>query len=151
MCKTVERLHEYDIAYMKMAMAISELSYAKRKKVGSIIVSPEGQVISQGFNGTPTGFDNCCEDVMTDGTLKTKPEVLHSESNAISKCAKFSSSTKGATLYVTLSPCIDCAKLIIQSEINKVVYLEDYRDNAGLDLLRRCGITIEKLSGFFEK
>ena len=147
MCKTIERLHEYDIAYMKMAKAISELSYAQRKKVGCIIVSPEGQVISQGFNGTPAGFDNCCEDVMPDGTLKTKIEVLHSESNAISKCAKFSSSTKGATLYVTLSPCIECAKLIIQSEINRVVYLEDYRDNTGLDLLRRCGITVEKLSG----
>lgn len=150
MCKTPERLHEYDIAYMRMAKAIAELSYAQKKKVGSIIVSPEGQVISQGFNGTPTGFDNCCEDVLPDGTLKTKPEVLHSESNALMKCAKYTSSTKDATLYVTLSPCINCAKLIIQAEIKRVVYLEDYKDATGLDWLRKCRVIVEKISGFPE-
>lgn len=147
MSKSPERLHQYDVTYMKIAMVVSELSHARRKKVGSIIVSPEGQIISQGFNGMPTGCDNNCEYELPDGTLKTKPECLHSETNSISKCAKYGSSTKGATLYVTLSPCIDCAKLIVQSEIAKVVYLEDYRDNAGLVLLRKCGIQIEKLSG----
>jgi dCMP deaminase len=141
------RRHEYDIAYMKMAMAMGSLSYAERKKVGAIIVSENDQVISQGFNGTPKGFDNCCEKVLEDGTLETLPEVLHAESNAIAKCAKFCTSAKNGTLYVTLSPCINCAKLIIQAEIKKVVYLEDYRDNTGLDLLRKCGVEVEKLSG----
>lgn len=150
MSKSVERLHAFDIAYMKMAKAMSELSYAERKKVGAIIVSPQGQIISQGFNGTPSGFDNCCEYKLPDGTLKTKPEVLHAEANAITKNAKYQSSTKDATIYVTLSPCIECAKLIIQSEIKRVVYLEDYRDSSGLDLIRKCGVTVEKLSGFFE-
>lgn len=147
MSKSPERLHQYDVAYMKTAKVMSELSYARRKKVGCVIVSAEGQLISQGFNGMPTGCDNNCEIELPDGTLKTKPECLHAETNAISKTAKYHSSTKDATLYVTLSPCIDCAKLIIQSEISRVVYLEDYRDNSGLELLRRCGIKVEKLSG----
>lgn len=142
-----QRQHEFDVAYMKMAMAMSELSYAQRKKVGCIIVSAEDQVISQGFNGTPSGMDNCCEETLPDGTLKTLPWVLHAEANAISKCAKYGSTTKGATVYVTLSPCIECSKLIIQAEIERVVYLEDYRDNSGPNLLRKCGITVEKLSG----
>ena len=142
-----QRQHEFDVAYMKMAMAMAELSYAQRKKVGCIIVSAEDQVISQGFNGTPSGMDNCCEETLPDGTLKTLPWVLHAEANAISKCAKYGSTTKGATVYVTLSPCIECSKLIIQAEIERVVYLEDYRDNSGPNLLRKCGITVEKLSG----
>lgn len=142
-----QRQHEFDVAYMKMALAMSELSYAKRKKVGCVIVSSEDQVISQGFNGTPSGMDNCCEEVLPDGTLKTLPEVLHAEANSITKCAKYGSSTKGATVYVTLSPCIECSKLIIQAEVERVVYLEDYRDSSGLNLLRKCGINVEKLSG----
>lgn len=142
-----QRQHEFDVAYMKMAIAMSELSYAQRKKVGCIIVSAEDQVISQGFNGTPSGMDNCCEETLPDGTLKTLPWVLHAEANAISKCAKYGSTTKGATVYVTLSPCIECSKLIIQAEIERVVYLEDYRDNSGPNLLRKCGIIVEKLSG----
>lgn len=142
-----QRQHEFDVAYMKMAIAMSELSYAHRKKVGCIIVSAEDQVISQGFNGTPSGMDNCCEETLPDGTLKTLPWVLHAEANAISKCAKYGSTTKGATVYVTLSPCIECSKLIIQAEIERVVYLEDYRDNSGPNLLRKCGIIVEKLSG----
>ena len=141
-----QRQHEFDVAYMKMAIAMSELSYAQRKKVGCIIVSAEDQVISQGFNGTPSGMDNCCEETLPDGTLKTLPWVLHAEANAITKCAKYSSTTKDATVYVTLSPCIECSKLIIQAEIERVVYLEDYRDNSGLNLLRQCGITVEKLT-----
>ena len=161
-----ERQHEFDIAYMKMAIAMSELSYAIRKKVGSIIVSKNDQVISQGFNGTPIGFPNVCEyyvdcegnPVYLDNykpieisqfykieQLKTKDEVLHAEANAITKCAKYISSTEGGTLYVTLSPCINCAKLIIQAEIKRVVYLEDYRDNAGINLLKKFGVDVVKL------
>ena len=132
---------------MKMALAMGALSYAERKKVGAVIVSENDQVISQGFNGTPVGFNNCCERKLEDGTLETLPEVLHAEANAITKCAKFGSTTKNGTLYVTLSPCVNCAKLIIQSDIKRVVYLEDYRDTEGLDLLRKCGIIVEKLSG----
>ena len=151
MSHSPERLHAYDWAYMKMALAMGELSYAKRKQVGAIIVSDNDQVISQGFNGTPVGFDNCCERVIPEtGELETLPEVLHAEANAITKCAKFGSTTKNGTLYVTLSPCINCAKLIIQSDIKRVVYLEDYRDSTGLDLLRKCGIEVVKLSGAFD-
>lgn len=150
MAHTPERLHAYDLAYMKMALAMGSLSYAQRKQVGAIIVSDNDQVISQGFNGTPVGFDNCCERVNSDtGELETLPEVLHAEANAITKCAKYGSTTKNGTLYVTLSPCINCAKLIIQSDIKRVVYLEDYRDSTGLDLLRKCGIEVVKLSGLF--
>lgn len=150
MSHTPARSHQYDLAYMKMALAMGALSYAERKKVGAIIVSDNDQVISQGFNGTPVGFNNCCERVKEDGELETLPEVLHAEANAITKCAKFGSTTKNGTLYVTLSPCINCAKLIIQSDIKRVVYLEDYRDSEGLDLLRKCGVIVEKLSGVFD-
>lgn len=150
MSHTPQRSHQYDIAYMKMALAMGALSYAQRKQVGAIIVSDKDQVISQGFNGTPAGFNNCCERVLEDGTLETLPEVLHAEANAITKCAKYGSTTKDGTLYVTLSPCINCAKLIIQSDIKRVVYLEDYRDSTGLDLLRKCGVIVEKLSGAFD-
>lgn len=177
MKSSIKRQHEFDIAYMKMAIAMSELSYAIRKKVGSIIVSKNDQVISQGFNGTPSGYPNICEyvnmrtiaidmlykqnmpeiDILkyvqkeidngnTELKLITKDEVLHAESNAISKCAKYHSSTKDGTLYVTLSPCINCAKLIIQAEIKRVVYLEDYRDDSGIKLLENCGIIVEKLN-----
>lgn len=148
MCKTAARLKQYDIAYMKMAKAIAELSYAEKKKVGAIIVSPEGQVISHGFNGMPTGWDNCCEDVTPDGKLVTKVEVLHAESNALLKSAKSNTSTKNATLYVTLSPCINCAKLIHQADIVRVVYITKYKDLSGIDFLEKCGITVEQLTDF---
>ena len=172
-----QRQLQYDTAYMKMAIAIGELSYAYRNKVGCIIVSKNGQVISQGFNGTPTGYDNCCEDphcsckyvhgccytekpietqmsvefCIKKGqpcnylTLTTKPEVLHAESNAISKCAKWISSTDGATLYVTLSPCFECSKMIIQAGIKRVCYLEEYRDLTGIDFLKKNGIVVDKI------
>lgn len=143
--RTKERQHEYDVVYMKIALSLSSLSYAQRRKVGAIIVSKDDQIISQGFNGTPNGYDNCCEDVMEDGSLKTKKIVLHAETNAITKCAKFNTSTKGSTIYITLSPCIDCAKLIVQSDIERVVYLNEYKDTEGLDLLRNCGITVEQI------
>ena len=166
-----ERQIDYDKAYMKMAMATSELSYANRNKVGCIIVSPKGQIISQGFNGTPSGYTNNCEEAYCDCDhehtcqltsydcindvvnnspckyykLRTLPEVLHAESNAISKCAKWASSTEDATLYVTLSPCFECAKLIIQSGISRVCYLNEYRDMSGIDFLKRNNIIVEKI------
>lgn len=141
----LERKHQYDIAYMKMANDISELSYAKRSKVGCIIVSEEGQVISQGYNGTPSGMDNTCEYTDSEGVMHTKPEVLHAESNAISKCAKYHSSTYKGNLYVTLSPCLDCAKLIIQAGIKKVYYKDLYRVQDGLELLKKANVELEQL------
>jgi len=127
--------------YMKVAYQFAELSYAERKKVGAIIVKNK-QIISFGYNGTPNGFDNCCEaDKNT-----TKKEVLHAESNAISKVAQSTISSSGATLYVTMSPCFDCSKLIIQSGIKKVYYCETYRDMTGIELLKKANITVERLS-----
>ncbi|WQJ53423.1 MAG: dCMP deaminase [Wendovervirus sonii] len=141
------RQYEYDRAYMKMAIAISELSYAKRRKVGAIIVSKYDQVISQGYNGTPNGWDNCCETINPEtGELKTMKEVLHAETNAITKCAKFMASTEDATLYVTLSPCFDCAKLIIQAGIRRVVFKDVYRNIDGLKFLGKCGIIVEQIN-----
>ena len=169
----ISRKIEYDIAYMKMAMVMAELSHAIRYKVGCIVLSKDGQLISQGFNGTPSGCDNCCEEVICEykwihGCQKngelietvlnvehckdckfckliTKKEVLHAETNAISKCAKWNSSTVGGTLYVTLSPCIDCAKLIIQAGISRLVYLDEYRDVSGIKLLNNVGIKVQQL------
>ena len=140
-----KRKISYDIAYMKMARVMSELSYAKRHKVGAVIVSSQGQIISQGFNGTPPGYDNCCEYEDENGNLVTYPYVLHAESNAITKCARWNSSTEGGTLYVTLSPCIDCARLIIQAGIKRVVYDEQYRNDEGIKLLIDVGMTIDHI------
>lgn len=142
---TNERKLAYDKAYMKMAYDMSELSYAKRSQVGCVIVSKNGQLISQGFNGTPAGYDNCCEYEDKDGTLVTKKEVLHAESNAISKCAKWISSTEGGTLYVTLSPCFECAKMIIQAGISRVCYAEAYHDFSGVDFLRKNNIKVDQI------
>lgn len=169
---TVERKIEYDCAYMNMALCIAKLSYAIRNKVGSIIVSKNGQIISQGFNGTPTGQDNCCETVICEshwndgrcrcgcndneknvyrcktcdfGKLVTKKSVLHAESNAIAKCAKWLNTTEGGTIYVTLSPCYECSKLIIQSGIKRVVFNEVYRNTEGLDNLVESGILVEQI------
>src|SRR5690242_14003254 len=113
-----------DRFYMSLALTIAESSRAKRLKVGALLVK-DGNIISFGFNGTPKGFDNVCE---ING--KTKPEVLHAESNAITKCAKSTMSSEGATLYTTDSPCFECAKLIIQSGIVRVVYEREFRDNS---------------------
>jgi dCMP deaminase len=140
-----ERQIQYDKVYMRMAKTLSELSYAERNKVGCIIVSPKGQIISQGYNGTPTGYDNCCEYTDENGNLITKKEVLHAESNAISKCAKWLSSTEDATLYVTLSPCFECAKVIIQAGIKRVCYNELYRNTEGLEFLKKNGIQIDQI------
>ena len=145
MCMNKERQIQYDKVYMRMAKILSELSYAERNKVGCLIVSPKGQIISQGYNGTPTGYDNCCEYHDENGNLVTKKEVLHAESNAISKCAKWLSSTEDATLYVTLSPCFECAKVIIQAGIKRVCYNELYRNTEGLEFLKKNGIQIEQI------
>lgn len=143
--KNTKRQLEYDIAYMKMTYPLRDLSYAVRSKVGCVIVSPNGQIVSQGYNGMPCGMPNICEHVDENGNLKTNTEVLHAESNAISKCAKFSSSTDGATMYVSLSPCIECSKLIVQSGIKRVVFGDWYRTTEGINLLLKAGIKVDYL------
>ena len=130
-----------DQAYMDMATRWGLLSSAKRKQVGALVVN-DHQVISDGFNGTPHGFPNTCEG--EDG--ETLPEVLHAESNAITKLARGTQSSDGATLYVTLSPCFQCAKLIVQSGIRRVVCGSKYSDLSGVQFLRDCGVTVEFIS-----
>lgn len=124
-----------DCRYLRMARIWSENSYCERRKVGALIVKDK-MIISDGYNGTPSGFENVCE--LDDGT--TKPYVLHAEANAITKVAKSNNNSLNATLYVTASPCLECAKLIIQSGIKRVVYSEKYRLEDGLKLLERAGI-----------
>ena len=126
-----------DERYLRMARIWAENSYCKRRQVGALLVKKQ-MIISDGYNGTPTGFENICE---TPENV-SKPYVLHAEANAISKVAKSSNSSDGATLYVTASPCIECAKLIIQSGIKRVIYAEEYRITDGIDLLRRAGIEV---------
>jgi dCMP deaminase len=124
-----------DRRYLRMASIWAENSYCQRRKVGAIIVK-NSMIISDGYNGTPSGFENVCED--SNGV--TKPYVLHAEANAISKVARSNNSSDGATLYITASPCMECSKLIIQAGIKRVVYNELYRITDGLDLLHRAGI-----------
>ena len=125
---------------MRMAKTWSENSYCQRRQVGALIVK-ENMIISDGYNGTPSGFENHCED---DNNV-SKPYVLHAEANAITKVARSHNSSEGATLYVTTSPCMECSKLIIQSGIKRVVYEEEYRIHDGLDILRRAGIEVVHL------
>ncbi len=129
-----------DIRYLRMAKIWSENSYCNRRKVGALVVKNK-MIISDGYNGTPSGFENICED---ENGL-TYPYVLHAEANAITKLARSENNSDGSTLYVTSSPCIECAKLIIQSGIRRVVYCEKYRLADGLDLLEKAGISIEYL------
>ena len=131
-------------AYMKTAQTFAELSSAKRLQVGAIVVKDD-RIISIGYNGMPAGWSNVCEDVTEDGTLITKPEVLHAESNAVAKLAKSNESGAGATLFVTHAPCLQCAKLIYQSGIKHVVYARNYRDPEGLNFLERSGVILEQL------
>ena len=128
---------ELDKRYLRMARIWSENSYCTRRKVGALLVKDK-MIISDGYNGTPSGFENVCE--LEDGT--TKPYVLHAEANAITKVAKSGNNSLGATLYVTASPCIECSKLIIQSGIKRVVYCEKYRLDDGIKLLERAGIEV---------
>lgn len=129
-----------DERYLRMAHIWAENSYCNRRKVGAIIVKDK-MIISDGFNGTPSGFENICEDE----TGITKPYVLHAEANAITKVAKSNNSSKGSTLYVTTSPCMECSKLIIQAGIKRVVFDEKYRITDGLDILERAGIELVNL------
>jgi len=139
-------VQELDATYLKMAEQWSLLSKAKRKQVGCLIVK-NGMIISDGYNGMPSGFDNDCEynpNPELFHELITKPEVLHAESNAITKLAKSTQSSSGSTLYSTASPCIDCAKLIIQAGIIRVVYGELYKNHEGINLLQKAGILTDK-------
>ena len=137
---TTTKQLKYDKAYLKMALEWGKLSHCKRKQVGALIVKNR-MIISDGFNGTPTGFENCCED--ENGA--TKWEVLHAEANAILKVASSTQSAKNATLYVTLSPCTQCSKLIHQAGIKRVVYANAYKDDAGIKFLKKAGIEIINL------
>ncbi len=126
-----------DRRYMRMAFIWAENSYCRRRKVGALLVK-EKMIISDGYNGTPSGFENVCEDE----SGVTKPYVLHAEANAITKVARSNNSSEGATLYVTSSPCIECAKLIIQAGIKRVVYADSYRLSDGIELLQRAGVEL---------
>ncbi|HNP32064.1 MAG TPA: dCMP deaminase family protein [Flavobacterium sp.] len=131
---------KYDIAYLRIASEWSKLSYCKRKQVGAIVVR-DRMIISDGYNGTPSGFENCCED--EEGY--TKWYVLHAEANAISKVARSTQTCENATLYITLSPCKECSKLIHQSGIKRVVFQHGYRDNTGLEFLEKAGVSVTQI------
>ena len=135
-----KKQNKYDKAYLRIASEWSKLSYCNRKQVGAIIVR-DRMIISDGYNGTPSGFENCCED---DEGL-THWYVLHAEANAISKVARSTQSCENATLYITLSPCKECSKLIHQSGIKRVVYQNGYRDTSGVDFLIKAGIEVSKI------
>jgi dCMP deaminase len=141
----LQKINKYDKAYLRIAAEWSKLSYCKRKKVGAIIVK-DRMIISDGYNGTPSGFENCCED--HEGL--TKWYVLHAEANAILKVARSTQTCDGATLYITLSPCKECSKLIHQAGIKRVVYQNGYRDDAGLEFLRKAGVEIIQIEDFSE-
>ena len=136
-----DKQEQLDLRYLRMARIWSENSYCKRLQVGAIVVKKQ-MIISDGFNGTPSGFENVCEE---EGNV-TKPYVLHAEANAITKLARSHNSSDGATLYVTASPCLECSKLIIQSGIRRVIYSDQYRLQDGIDLLRRAGIEVVQMS-----
>lgn len=138
--RSVKIVDKFDRLYMDIAYRISEMSYSKRSRVGSIIVKDDN-IIAFGWNGTPKGFDNCCEDEHNN----TLNEVIHAEENAICKAAYQGISLKNSTIYLTLSPCHHCARLIIQSGIKRVIYAEDYRIITSLELLKICGIEVIKL------
>ncbi|UAB82212.1 dCMP deaminase family protein [Marixanthomonas sp. SCSIO 43207] len=137
---SISKQRQYDIAYLRMAQEWSKLSYCKRKQVGALIVKDK-MIISDGYNGTPSGFENFCED--EEGY--TKWYVLHAEANAILKVASSTQSCKGATLYITLSPCKECSKLIHQAGITRLVYHKGYKDNSGIKFLEKAGVTITQI------
>ncbi|MCO5260970.1 MAG: dCMP deaminase family protein [Crocinitomicaceae bacterium] len=141
MNKKIDKQLKYDLAYLKMAKSWSELSHCTRKKVGAIIVKDD-MIISDGYNGTPSGFDNCCEG--EDGN--TLWYVLHAEANAILKVSKSTNNSKDATLYLTLSPCKDCSKLILQAGIKRVVFSDVYKDTSGVEFLKEAGIDVVQIN-----
>lgn len=132
----LNKQQKLDERYLRMARIWAENSYCKRRQVGALVVKDK-RIISDGYNGTPSGFENVCED-----NDVTKPYVLHAEANAITKLARSHNSSEGATLYITASPCIECAKLIIQSGIKRVIYSEQYRLDEGINLLKKAGIEV---------
>ena len=136
-----KKQHDLEVRYMRRARIWAENSYCKRRRVGALIVKDK-MIISDGYNGTPSGFENVCEDENN----VTKPYVLHAEANAITKIARSGNNSDGATLYVTTSPCIECAKLIIQAGIRRVIYGEKYRIEDGINLLKRANIDVEYVS-----
>ncbi|MGN0282318.1 MAG: deoxycytidylate deaminase [Prevotella sp.] len=135
-----EKQHKLDLRYLRMAQIWAENSYCKRRQVGALVVKDQ-MIISDGFNGTPSGFENVCEE-----NNVTLPYVLHAEANAITKLARSSNNSEGATLYVTDAPCIECSKLIIQAGIKRVVYAREYRLDDGLRLLRQANIEVEYIN-----
>ena len=135
-----DKQYALDLRYLRMARIWAENSYCKRRQVGALVVKDK-MIISDGYNGTPSGFENICED----DNNATKPYVLHAEANAITKLARIENNSDGATIYITASPCIECAKLIIQAGIRRVVYARSYRLTDGLDLLLKAGISVEKV------
>jgi len=141
----IKKLNRYDKAYLRIAKQWSLLSYCKRKQVGAIIVK-DRMIISDGYNGTPSGFENCCEDELG----LTRWDVLHAEANAILKVARSTQSCEGATLYITLSPCKECSKLIHQSGIKRVVYHNGYRDDSGIVFLRKAGVEVDHIEDLEE-
>lgn len=134
---TEEKRLRYDKAYLRMAQTWAELSHCERKKVGALIVRG-GRIISDGYNGTPAGFPNCCENEQGE----TQWYVLHAEANAILKVARSTNDCSGATLFITLSPCKDCSKLVLQAGIRRVVYMMEYKDTTGVDFLRSAGVEV---------
>jgi len=136
----IDKRNRYDYAYLKLALEWSKLSYCSRKQVGALIVK-NNMIISDGYNGTPTGFDNSCENSIGE----THWYVLHAEANAILKTAKSNHNCSDATLYLTLSPCKECSKLIHQSGINRLVYVNKYKDSSGLAFLKEAGVEIRKI------
>ena len=145
MINSREKQTQFDIRYIQMARVWATNSYCKRRQVGALIVK-DRMIISDGYNGTPSGFENECEDENNN----SKPYVLHAEANAITKVAKSNNSSEGATLYITASPCMDCAKLIIQAGIIRVVYADEYRIIDGIELLEKAGIEVVQLSSVIE-
>lgn len=139
--KSKHKQLRYDKAYLRMARSWAKLSHCKRKQVGALIVKDD-MIISDGYNGTPSGFDNCCED----DAGNTHWYVLHAEANAILKVAKSTNNAKGATLYLTLSPCKDCSKLILQAGIVRLVYINGYKDNSGIQFLKAAGLDVTQIS-----
>jgi dCMP deaminase len=139
------KTERYDKAYLRMASTWAELSHCHRKKVGAVIVR-DGMIISDGYNGTPAGFDNTCENELGE----THWYVLHAEANAILKVARSTNDCRNATLYLTLSPCRDCSKLVLQAGITRVVYINEYKDTAGIDFLRSAGVETVQLSDPFD-
>ena len=136
-----KKQHDLDLRYLRMARIWAENSYCRRRQVGALVVKDK-MIISDGYNGTPSGFENVCEDENN----VTKPYVLHAEANAITKLARSNNNSDGSTLYVTASPCIECAKLIIQAGIKRVVYGEKYRLEDGIELLKRANIEVQYLN-----